>query len=158
MSFVQLPTHLIPLPSFCAVDLNLPTVLIVAIVGISNGFFSEKYFCLKVWRVSNTNTDENSGAGTLKATREADRSRRGEHSARLVHGTLTVSTGFALSGAREGPMALNHVDDVEPARARGQMRVLATTMKQIEAQAIMARLAEHYDNLADRAELRANGE
>jgi len=31
-------------------------------------------------------------------------------------------------------------------------------MRQIEAQAIMARLAEDYDKLADRAELRANGE
>jgi hypothetical protein len=31
-------------------------------------------------------------------------------------------------------------------------------MKQIEAQSIMARLAEDYDKLADRAELRANGE
>ena len=66
-----------------------------------------------------------------------------------------------LSGvwSREGLMTLNHVDDAEHWRERAaQMRVLATTMKQIEAQAIMARLAEHYDNLADRAELRANGE
>jgi hypothetical protein len=31
-------------------------------------------------------------------------------------------------------------------------------MKQIEAQSIMARLAEDYDKLADRAELRASGE
>jgi len=56
-------------------------------------------------------------------------------------------------------MTLNHVDDAEHWRERAaQMRVLATTMKQIEAQAIMARLAEDYDKLADRAELRANGE
>jgi hypothetical protein len=56
-------------------------------------------------------------------------------------------------------MTRNHVDDVEHWRERAaQMRVLATTMNQIEAQAIMARLAEDYDKLADRAELRANGE
>ena len=56
-------------------------------------------------------------------------------------------------------MTLNHVDDVEHWRERAaQMRVLATTMKQIEARAIMARLAEDYDKLADGAELRANGE
>ena len=54
---------------------------------------------------------------------------------------------------------LNHVDDAEHWRERAaQMRVLVTTMKQIEAQAIMARLAEDYDKLADHAELRANGE
>ena len=36
-------------------------------------------------------------------------------------------------------MTLNHVDDAEHWRERAaQMRVLATTMKQIEAQAIMA--------------------
>jgi hypothetical protein len=56
-------------------------------------------------------------------------------------------------------MMLDHVDDAEHWRERAaQMRVLATTMKQIEAQAIMVRLAEDYDKLADRAELRANGE
>ena len=56
-------------------------------------------------------------------------------------------------------MTLNHVDDAEHWRERAaQMRVLATTMKQIEARAIMARLAEDYDKLADGAELRANGE
>ena len=56
-------------------------------------------------------------------------------------------------------MTPNHVDDAEHWRERtAQMRVLATTMKQIGVQAIMARLAEDYDNLADRAELRANGE
>ena len=56
-------------------------------------------------------------------------------------------------------MMLDHVDDAEHWRERAaQMRVLATTMKQIEAQAIMARSAEDYDKLADRAELRANGE
>ena len=54
---------------------------------------------------------------------------------------------------------LNHVDDAEHWRERAaQMRVLVTTMKQMEAQAIMARLAEDYDKLADHAELRANGE
>ena len=56
-------------------------------------------------------------------------------------------------------MMLNRVDDAEHWRERAaQMRVLATTMKQIEAQAIMVRLAEDYDKLADRAEPRANCE
>jgi hypothetical protein len=56
-------------------------------------------------------------------------------------------------------MTLSHVDDVEHWRERAaQVRVLATTMKQIEAQAVMVRLAKDYDKLADRAELRANAE
>ena len=56
---------------------------------------------------------------------------------------------------REG----NHVNDVSHWRDRAaEMRVLATTTKDIEAQAVMVRLADVYDTLADRAELRAHGE
>jgi hypothetical protein len=56
-------------------------------------------------------------------------------------------------------MTLSHVDDVEHWRERAaQVRVLATTMKQIEAQAVMVMLAKDYDKLANRAGLRAKGE
>jgi len=51
------------------------------------------------------------------------------------------------------------VNDVNHWRDRAaEMRVLATTTKDIEAQAAMVRLADVYDKLADRAELRANAE
>jgi hypothetical protein len=56
------------------------------------------------------------------------------------------------------PVALNHVNDAKHWRDRAaEMRVLATTMKEIDTQAIMTRLAEDHDKLADRAEL-ANGQ
>jgi hypothetical protein len=77
----------------------------------------------------------------------------------LKQGTQVVSPGFALSGARKDLMTLSHVDDVEHWRERAaQVRVLATTMKQIEAQAVMVMLAKDYDKLANRAGLRAKGE
>jgi hypothetical protein len=38
------------------------------------------------------------------------------------------------------------------------MRALSETTKEIDAQAIMLRLADDYDKLADRAEKRANGQ
>jgi len=51
------------------------------------------------------------------------------------------------------------VNDVNHWRDRAaEMRALATTTKDIEAQAVMVRLADVYDKLADRAELRAYGE
>jgi hypothetical protein len=37
------------------------------------------------------------------------------------------------------------------------MRVLSTTMNDIEARAIMVRLADDYDKMTDRADIRANG-
>jgi hypothetical protein len=53
----------------------------------------------------------------------------------------------------------HHVNDVNHWRDRAaEMRVLATATKDIEAQAAMVRLADVYDELADRAELRAHGE
>jgi hypothetical protein len=54
---------------------------------------------------------------------------------------------------------VNDANDVNHWRDRtAEMRVLATTTKDIEAQAAMVRLADVYDKLADRAELRANAE
>jgi hypothetical protein len=51
------------------------------------------------------------------------------------------------------------VNDVNLWRDRAaEMRVLATTTKDVEAQAAMVRLADVYDELAERAELRANAE
>jgi hypothetical protein len=77
-------------------------------------------------------------------------------SARLEQ-ELTPSLPGLLSGAREGPMTLNHADDVKHWRDRAaEMRVLSSTTKDIEAQAAMVRLADVYDKLAERAELRAN--
>jgi len=54
-------------------------------------------------------------------------------------------------------MMLNHVNDVKHWRDRAaEMRIL-TTMKDIETQAIMIRLADDYDKLADRAEFPSGG-
>jgi hypothetical protein len=51
----------------------------------------------------------------------------------------------------------NHVNDVNHWRDRAaEMRVLASTTNDIEAQAAMVRLADVYDKLAERAELRAS--
>jgi hypothetical protein len=56
-------------------------------------------------------------------------------------------------------MPASHVNDVKHWRDRAaEMRVLSTMMSDIETQAIMVRLADDYDKLADRAEVRANGE
>ena len=51
------------------------------------------------------------------------------------------------------------MNDVNHWRDRaGEMRVLATTTKDIEAQAAMVWLADVYNELANRAELRAHSE
>jgi hypothetical protein len=56
-------------------------------------------------------------------------------------------------------MTQNHVNDVSHWRDRAaEMLVLSTTTKDSEVQAAMVRLADVYDKLAERAELRANGE
>jgi hypothetical protein len=56
-------------------------------------------------------------------------------------------------------MTQNHVNNVNHWRDRAaEMRVLSTTTKDSEVQAAMVRLADVYDKLAERAELRANGE
>ena len=56
-------------------------------------------------------------------------------------------------------MALNHVNDVNHWRDRAdEMRILSRMVKDIEAQANMAELADDYDKLAERAEQRSNGE
>jgi uncharacterized membrane-anchored protein YjiN (DUF445 family) len=55
-------------------------------------------------------------------------------------------------------MLAAHLNDVKHWRDRAaETRVLSTTMKDSEIQAIMTRLADHYDTLADRAQARANG-
>lgn len=60
---------------------------------------------------------------------------------------------------REGPMTLNRVNDVKHWRDRAaEMRILSTLMQNIQAQAIMVRLADDYDRLAERAAQRSNGE
>ena len=56
-------------------------------------------------------------------------------------------------------MALNHVNDSKHWHDRAaEMRALAIMMKDVEAQAIMCRLADDYEILAERADLHANGE
>jgi hypothetical protein len=53
----------------------------------------------------------------------------------------------------------NDVNDVNHWRDRAaEMRVLSTKTKDVEAQAAMVRLANVYDKLAERAELRATAE
>jgi hypothetical protein len=77
-----------------------------------------------------------------------------------VTGTRAFLSGLLLREPREGPMALNHVNDVKKHwRDRAaEMFVLSTMMKDTEARAIMVRLADDYDKLAERAEQRSNGE
>jgi hypothetical protein len=56
-------------------------------------------------------------------------------------------------------MPARHVNDSKHWRDRAaEMRVLSTMMKDTDTQAIMVRLADDYDKLADRADLRANSE
>jgi len=53
-------------------------------------------------------------------------------------------------------MTLQGLNDVKHWRDRAaEMRVLACEMKDAETQTIMAKLANDYDKLADRAEVRA---
>jgi hypothetical protein len=55
-------------------------------------------------------------------------------------------------------MLAAHLNDVKHWRDRAaETRVLSNRLKDIEIQAIMTRLADHYDTLADRAQARANG-
>jgi uncharacterized protein YihD (DUF1040 family) len=55
-------------------------------------------------------------------------------------------------------MTLNHVIDVKHWRDRAdEMLVLSMMMKDEEARAIMVRLSEDYEKLADRAAVRSNG-
>jgi hypothetical protein len=52
-------------------------------------------------------------------------------------------------------MTLRSIDDPKHWRHRAaEMRILSTTMENVETQAIMIRLANDYDKLADRAERR----
>jgi hypothetical protein len=56
-------------------------------------------------------------------------------------------------------MTLSHVNDVKHWRDRAaEMLVPSTMMNDAETRAIMVRLADDYDKLADRAEQRSNGE
>jgi len=56
-------------------------------------------------------------------------------------------------------MALAHINDVKHWRDRAaEMRALSDTMKDDETWRLMNRLADGYDTLADRAQVRANGE
>jgi len=55
-------------------------------------------------------------------------------------------------------MTLNSVNDPEHWRSRAaEMRALADTMKEPDTVAVMNRLADDYDKLADRAKRRSNG-
>ena len=52
----------------------------------------------------------------------------------------------------------NPVNNPKHWRSRAvEMRALAIVMKDVETQAIMARLADEYDKLADRAQARIDG-
>ena len=55
-------------------------------------------------------------------------------------------------------MAVPSVNDSKHWRDRAaEMRVLSEHMKDVETQVIMLRLADDYDELADRADIRSNG-
>jgi hypothetical protein len=55
-------------------------------------------------------------------------------------------------------MAISHLYDSRHWRDKAaEMRILSTMMDHIETQAIMVRLADDYDKLADRTEQRSNG-
>jgi hypothetical protein len=55
-------------------------------------------------------------------------------------------------------MALNHVNDSKHWRDRAaEMRASSTIMENAETIAVMIRLADDYDKLADRADVRSNG-
>lgn len=55
-------------------------------------------------------------------------------------------------------MQTNHVNDSKHWRDRAaEMRALSEMMTNIETTAIMLRLADDYDKLADRADTRSNG-
>ena len=55
-------------------------------------------------------------------------------------------------------MTINRVNDSRHWRDRAaEMRALADWMKDVDATAMMLRLADDYDLLADRADQRANG-
>ena len=55
-------------------------------------------------------------------------------------------------------MSLSHVNDSKHWRDRAaEVRALSDLMKDIEAAAIMLRLADDYDVLADRTDVRSNG-
>jgi hypothetical protein len=70
-------------------------------------------------------------------------------------GVMRTSPGNVGDVGRDAPRRIQ-VDHWRDRAA--EMRVLSSTTKDIEAQAAMVRLADVYDKLADRAELRANGE
>ncbi len=56
-------------------------------------------------------------------------------------------------------MPRSNVNDSKHWRDRAaEMRIWSDGMKDIDAQAMMLRLADDYDKLADRADVRANGE
>jgi len=56
-------------------------------------------------------------------------------------------------------MPASHVNDYKHWRDRAaEMRALADRMKDVDAAAMMLRLADDYDLLADRVNKRANGE
>jgi hypothetical protein len=55
-------------------------------------------------------------------------------------------------------MTLSHVNDSQHWRDRAaEMRALSDMMNDFDAVAIMLRLADDYDTLADRADIRSNG-
>jgi hypothetical protein len=89
----------------------------------------------------------------------------GERQKQLLKQANGQRTDYAGIVARDQPpavsfrtMALGSVNDPKHWRDRAaQMRVLAEEMKESEAKAIMLRLADDYDKLADRADIRSDG-
>jgi hypothetical protein len=76
-----------------------------------------------------------------------------------VRNALTSVPVFLYAGIMEGSaMTIKSVNDPKHRRDRAaEMRALANTMKEPETIAVMNRLADDYDKLADRAGLRSDG-
>src|SRR5262245_37772316 len=77
---------------------------------------------------------------------------------RDANGTLVPSPDCLTGNFIEAPMPASHVNDSKHWRDRAaEMRALSDMMKDVQAVAMMQRLADDYDKLAERADIRSNG-
>jgi hypothetical protein len=66
---------------------------------------------------------------------------------------------YTPPSAGVGAVALGHINDPKHWRDRAaEMRILADEMKDVDAKTMMLKLAEDYDKLAERAQIRTGGD